>query len=325
MSNRVKSRREVDIFSLSFLDIIACGFGAIVLLLLISRSASVSETDGTGVETDMSLLFQAMQETEVLEAEVAGLKTKVEVSDDALERARAQRSEALSALSIAESRQEITARVLDGLEVAKQSLTDSMRRTVAQDEQDEDVGGIPVDSEYIIFIVDTSGSMKQIWDRVITQISNVLEIHPTVKGFQIMNDQGQYLMQGYRREWMPDTPTMRSGALDLMKSWSDFSNSNPVQGIRAAIQTFYDDDKKISLFVFGDEFSGDSVEQTVRMIESINKPDESGSTRVQIHAVGFLSDYTLASGTGGRFAHLMREVTQRNNGTFIALSYKGSK
>ncbi len=312
-------RKDVDIFSLSFLDIIACGFGAIVLLLLISKSASVTEEQQTSSAPDMSALFSAMDQTELLEAEVDDLVTRYEIGQRALEDARMQLEQALSQRDAEQSRQDITTRVLDGLEVARQSLTEEMRRLLNQDEQDQEVGGIPVDSEYVIFVVDTSGSMKQIWSFVIQQIANVLDIHPTVKGFQIMNDQGQYLFDGYRREWMPDTPTMRSGALELMKNWSDFSNSDPVQGIRAAIQTFYDPEKKISIFVFGDEFSGDSVELTVRMIESINKPDESGQTRVQIHAVGFLSEYSLVAGTGGRYAHLMREVTKRNNGTFVAL------
>ena len=34
---RSKKRTETNVFSLSFLDIIACGFGAIVLLLLIVK------------------------------------------------------------------------------------------------------------------------------------------------------------------------------------------------------------------------------------------------------------------------------------------------
>ena len=34
---RKGNRRNTDIFSLAFLDIIACGFGAIVLLLLIVK------------------------------------------------------------------------------------------------------------------------------------------------------------------------------------------------------------------------------------------------------------------------------------------------
>ena len=32
-----KGRREIEVFSLSFLDVVSCGFGAIILLLVISR------------------------------------------------------------------------------------------------------------------------------------------------------------------------------------------------------------------------------------------------------------------------------------------------
>ena len=46
------SRRNTDIFSLSFLDIIACGFGAIVLLLLIVKPGD----PGTAIFTENDLL-----------------------------------------------------------------------------------------------------------------------------------------------------------------------------------------------------------------------------------------------------------------------------
>ncbi|HHD56719.1 MAG TPA: VWA domain-containing protein, partial [Desulfobulbaceae bacterium] len=32
-----KERRSIDVFSLSFLDVISCGFGAIILLLVLSK------------------------------------------------------------------------------------------------------------------------------------------------------------------------------------------------------------------------------------------------------------------------------------------------
>ena len=39
-------KRDFDIFNLSFLDIISCGFGAVVLLVLISNNAeNASESD----------------------------------------------------------------------------------------------------------------------------------------------------------------------------------------------------------------------------------------------------------------------------------------
>ena len=40
-----RRERNVELFSLTFPDVIACGFGAIVLLLLISRSG-VTEAPG---------------------------------------------------------------------------------------------------------------------------------------------------------------------------------------------------------------------------------------------------------------------------------------
>ena len=32
-----RKRREIEIFSMSFLDVVSCGFGAIILLLIIVR------------------------------------------------------------------------------------------------------------------------------------------------------------------------------------------------------------------------------------------------------------------------------------------------
>ena len=48
---------------------------------------------------------------------------------------------------------------------------------------DDAVAGIPVDSEYIIFIIDTSGSMQQYnWDRVQQKLNETLDVYPQVKG-----------------------------------------------------------------------------------------------------------------------------------------------
>ena len=36
----MRKNRETDSFSVSFLDVMSCGFGAIILLLMITRSAA---------------------------------------------------------------------------------------------------------------------------------------------------------------------------------------------------------------------------------------------------------------------------------------------
>ena len=53
------------------------------------------------------------------------------------------------------------------------------------------IGGIPVDSEYVIFIIDTSGSMfNYVWPTLLKKIEETLNIYPKVKGFQVMSDEG---------------------------------------------------------------------------------------------------------------------------------------
>jgi hypothetical protein len=208
---------------------------------------------------------------------------------------------------------------------AKQSLTEEMRRLLADYRPPIDeykVGGIPVDSEYIIFLIDTSGSMRQYqWERVQQQLRETLEVYPTVKGIQIMNDEGEYMFKSYRDEWIPDTPTRRQAILDALKSWDAFSNSNPREGILAAIDKFYDPTKKISLYVYSDDFQQGSINPVVREIDRRNRADAAGERLVRIHAVAFPAVYLMVGElyTAANYATLMRIICQRNGGTFVAL------
>ena len=59
------------------------------------------------------------------------------------------------------------------LAAARQELTEEMRRLLAirPRRRDATVGGIPVDSEYIVFIIDTSGSMQRFaWPLVLRKM-----------------------------------------------------------------------------------------------------------------------------------------------------------
>ena len=106
-----------------------------------------------------------------------------------------------------------------------------------------------------------------------------------------------------------------------MRQWAPFSDSDPSDGIVFAIETFWSPDKKISIYVLGDEFQGDTMEQVLRQIDRINVEDENGDRRVRIHAIGFPYNF---SGTpprsSQRFAGLMRVLCDRNGGTFVALT-----
>ena len=127
----------------------------------------------------------------------------------------------------------------------------------------------------------------------------------------------------YAGKWIPDTPARRKAIIDRLRGWNAFSNSSPVEGITRAIRTFAAPDKKISIYVFGDEFSGDSIAGVVETVDRINAPDAQGNRKVRIHAVGFPVMFSVAGApesTGVRFATLMRILCHRNGGAFVGLS-----
>ena len=84
-----------------------------------------------------------------------------------------------------------------------------------------------------------------------------------------------------------------------------------------AINTFYTPDRKISIYVFGDDFSRGSVEAVCRYIAQINKADRFGNRLVRIHGIGFPTQ--TGTSNGAKFAHLMRTLSEQNGGTFVAL------
>jgi hypothetical protein len=181
-----------------------------------------------------------------------------------------------------------------------------------------------VDSEYIIFIIDTSGSMQRnAWGLVQKKLAETLKVYPEVKGIQIMNDMGVYMFSQYAGKWIPDTPARRRAIISNLSTWRSFSNSSPVEGITAAIKTFYAEDKKISLYVFGDEFSGNAIQPVIDEVDRINRATGKRGRLVRIHAVGFpvtLQDRIGQGNTGERFATLMRILCQKNGGTFVGLN-----
>jgi hypothetical protein len=325
-------RRNIEAFSLSFLDCICCGFGAIILLLVLSKiyEPVVVEEAEENLEQLIALLqeelFNLRGESTVLDRE---LKM---VSEDAaatkLELAELQGDLNTIRGQYEASRQEEEATIDEGeLRAARQRLTEEMKRLLPYYRRSEAdaVAGIPVDSEYIIFVIDTSNSMINYnWALVQRKLQEALAAYPTVKGIQVMNDDGQYMFADYAGRWIPDSAGRRQAIVNRMRSWYAQSDSNPVDGIQAAIETFYADDKKISIYVFGDDFAGGmNIDAVVGTIDRRNRVGADGKRRVRIHAVGFPRGFRGGGNipaTASRFATLMRVLCDRNGGTFVALT-----
>ena len=327
-------RSDVTTFSLSFLDVVACGFGAIVLLLVLTKigepqALEDAQQDLSGLVMQLEEeLFRIRGETTVLERQ---MRTKVEQVSEEKERiARLQgdlselRGEFAATRQMSEVQDILEGRLL----AAQQRLSEEMKRLQAQAAyrrpQDAPVGGIPVDSEYIIFIIDTSGSMQRYaWPTVLQKMQQVLNAYPKVKGMQVMNDMGQYMFGSYAGKWIPDTPSRRRAILSTLSGWSPFSNSSPVEGIERAIKTYARRDQKVSLYVFGDEFTGDSVDSVLEEVARLNRAGPNGDRRVRIHGLGFPTTFIaggVSARTGVRFSTLMRALCEQNGGTFVGLS-----
>ena len=330
----MKRREELSVFSLSFLDAICCGFGAIVLLLVLTkvgepRAIETAREDLDGLVARLEAeLHEIRGETLVLERELRTREEQVSEERAAVARLRGDLEEIQGEFTASSQLSEVSEIVEGRLVAAQQELTEEMRRL--QDRQyrrppdDTIVGGIPVDSEYVIFIIDTSGSMvNYAWPTVNRKMSEVLDAYPKIKGLQVMNDMGQYMYSHYAGKWIPDTPGRRRAVKERLASWTAFSNSSPVEGITAAIRAFGRGGNRVSLYVFGDEFSGSSIDQVVRSIDRINPPSSSGERPVRIHAIGFPTVFSVAGApdsTGIKFATLMRILCRRNGGTFVGLS-----
>lgn len=325
-----RRRRDIEAFSLSFLDCISCGFGAILLLLVLSKIYEPTVIEKSQEDLDKLIamlteeLFDIRGDTTVINRELKSRTQETTETKMTLAKLQRELDEVQGQYELI--MQENPAEEVDvgELEAARQRLTAEMRRLRPNFRRapDDSIGGIPVDSEYIIFIVDTSGSMQAKWDWAVQKLDEVLDVYPTVKGLQIMNDNGRFMFEQYGRTWMPDTPQLRQTIKNTMRQWAPFSDSDPSDGIAYAIQTFWSPDKKISLYVFGDEFQGQSMEAVLRDIDQINVEDEDGNRLVRIHAVGFPYSFSGSSipQSSQRFAGLMRLLCERNGGTFVALT-----
>ena len=324
-----RQRRETEVFSLAFLDCICCGFGAIILLLVLSEFGAPMQLEQTKADLDGQIaklqqeLYELRGTSVVLERELQGRIEQLSEEQKRVARLRGDLSaiEGKHKASIYE--EESSKKISETLAAARLALIEEVRTRQVSSHQriyDEPIAGIPIDSEWVIFVVDTSGSMQsQNWRHAEQKLSEVLNIYPKLKGIQVMDDEGGYMFSEYRGKWIPDSPARRKVILKLFRGWQAFSNSSPVEGIVAAIRTYWTRDHAISIYVFGDEFTGPSIQEVVDTVDRINRVSDTGERMVRIHALGFPIPSEYPQHTSMRYATLMRILCARNGGVFVGL------
>ena len=330
----IGKRREFEVFTLSFLDCICCGFGAIILLLVLTDVGQPivierSEKDLKGqIDALQRQLFDLRGETDVLNREMQGRiqerdneKLKAAILAGDLSKIRGEFKASIGEATV-------TNKVEQELVALYQTLTAEQQRLMKNAPKRIDtvpaVGGIPVDSEWIIFVIDTSGSMQaDNWENAQMVMKEILDIYPKVKGLQILDDEGKPLFPSTKGQWLQDTPAQRAKTLSAMVNWKAYSNSSPVEGIGAAVQGWWAADKKISVYVIGDDFTGGSIEAALSAVRKYNPVDRQGRHRIRIHAIGMPDGPNSPPFINSRFAALMRAMCDDNEGTFVGLTVGG--
>ncbi len=331
---RARSKRQNADFGLSFLDCICCGFGAIILLFVLTMGASniIRETLRDRLQEIAQQRLSKMEELDATEAQVA---RRAMEAKDRLNRAqtRSQRLRSMMdtlSLQIAQLQAGQEAMMVEMQEELDQIASMQTELPVELEMPSTNLPvGLPIAFNYIAFVFDTSGSMRDtatdtLHGAALEKIREVLDSYPEIQGVQFLDADGRYMLRGTQGIWMEDTPETRQGALRALAVYPNFSNSNPVPGIFRAIRTLYQADNeemRMAVFVFGDEFTG-RAEPVLSRLETINPRKEDGTRHVSINAVGFptvLRYPLMGAHTGMKYANLMREVAFKHDGAFIAV------
>ncbi|NBB78069.1 MAG: hypothetical protein GVY36_01260 [Verrucomicrobia bacterium] len=322
-------RRSIEVFSLSFLDCLTCGFGAILLLFVLSIG---SGPHGVESEIDVPTLESLQAELAMLEADVANKAAQLEAAinseQTSQERARIQSIIQELESKLADLQQEYDSRQAN-LSTGQQAAAEAKRLLQSFKHEDLPPIGLPADATHVAFIIDTSGSMRnqltgQLHYGVTEQIRELLDSLPEVQSIQFLDTSGNYMLGGRAGYWLPDTPGLRQQALRRILRYPVSSASDPTRGLRKSIGDLkpgLTDADRMSLYVIGDDFRG-STQSLLINLDRLNPRDPNTSKRpVSISAVGFptlVNPFRIGAPQGNtRFANVMREIAEAHDGVLI--------
>ena len=328
-------RRPTQIFSLAFLDCICCGFGAIILLFVLT----VDKQDKATMEARDKLRAMAASYVATL-AELQQRKGDLERgSNDAAKLV-------LDAQKLQDSLKGLLDDLANKIQYEKQGHkalvadVDELKKDIAARQRKSEIAlkevlptplGLPAGSNHIAFIIDSSGSMRdanteRIWPLVIKKFEEVLDAYPQIEGMQFLDADGRFILgnRSAEQQWIPDTAETRRAMKQAINNYDVFSNSNPVPGIVRVLRTLLSPDKEnmnVTIFILGDEFTG-TADAVLKRLDELNPKGADGKRKVVINAIGFPTAIRMGfsmGNTGVKYANLMREITHQHGGAFIAL------
>ena len=181
---------------------------------------------------------------------------------------------------------------------------------------------VPADSEYVAFVIDSSGSMTNnpSWSSVLRQVENTLNLYPELKGIQLINDMGDYLLYPSHGQWIEDTAENRDEILSALRLWNAYSNSSPMEGIAKVIAELASEEKEISIYVLGDDFQPDlDLNEALGEIDRIIAEGAGVGKLVRIHGIAFPTIFfgpERFQGSADKYIAYMLALTRQHGGTF---------
>tara|TARA_Y100000994_G_scaffold231730_1_gene218387 strand:- start:795 stop:1742 length:948 start_codon:yes stop_codon:yes gene_type:complete len=314
----VKEKKTTEVFSMSFLDIMACGFGALVLILLISEFNEIEIIENK-YTADLFLTKQdevvtkTNQLNDVDRELTSKIKNLISIQDE-LDKVKSNLN---NRANVVQSLTELSQLKQSQIIVKNEDQKEPIEQVVAS--------GIRIDSRYLIFIIDNSGSMVEgaPWSRVVKEIETIIMTFPSLEGFMIMNDTGKTIVGG--GNWVKPTKANRIDAVNKLKRVNAMTNSNPIPAIEKSINIYgrkYDD---VGIFIIGDDIrESKNVDSRLLEINRINTKSD-GSKYVRINALGFLTSRRLNvqgyafEDDNNKYLTLMRELTEQNGGTLVVI------
>lgn len=172
-------KRQPNVFSLSFLDVMSCGFGAVVLIFLIINHASQEQGEIVNqdrlaevrmldyqVQTGERELFELMERMDEVRRRIDASDARLATSREAIERRR-QDFETLEQESLAQQRslEELRSDVdsreeeLDRLRALEAADQGGRIRSFTGEGDRQYLTGLKVGGRYVLIALDTSASM----------------------------------------------------------------------------------------------------------------------------------------------------------------------
>ena len=314
----MKEKKTTEVFSMSFLDIMACGFGALVLILLISEFNEIEiienkYTYDLFLTKQDDVVTKTNQLNDVDRELTSKIKNLISIQDE-LDKVKSNLN---NRASVVQSLTELSQLKQSQIIVKNEDQKEPIEQVVAS--------GIRIDSRYLIFIIDNSGSMVEgaPWSRVVKEIETIIMTFPSLEGFMIMNDTGKTIVGG--GNWVKPTKANRIDAVNKLKRVNAMTNSNPIPAIEKSINIYgrkYDD---VGIFIIGDDIrESKNVDSRLLEINRINTKSD-GSKYVRINALGFLTSRRLNvqgyafEDDNNKYLTLMRELTEQNGGTLVVI------